>query len=191
MGEYVPTGPSLLTTTLRAGVLTAYARKIAAELVVGFSSLVSFASLADSINTLNIYSASTWYSLVVGIVSFLYIIFLLTMGYCTETTRDSSWFSPRFEMQLLLFLVIWWIPGLGFICNVRTVQSGVGIVFSWIAFVASIYGTYQAFNAWQDFELNRKGTTRQQAGSVTYASDYADRNGFDSAPSESDQEIEP
>ncbi|KAA8499249.1 hypothetical protein FVE85_6834 [Porphyridium purpureum] len=168
-------GPSLFSRQVRAGDYSFNARKLMGELGIWFCSTVSFSAMADSISTFgsDACTGSCWYGLVVGIVSFLFSLFVLIMNYMTGANRDRSWFSQRLEMQFLMILSLWWIPGVGFLSSANTLQSTVGQVFSWFALAFSLYSTFEAYNVWAEWEVSKDVSTGKDMYTVSDDEDAA------------------
>mmetsp|Transcript_19041 Transcript_19041/g.32955 ORF Transcript_19041/g.32955 Transcript_19041/m.32955 type:complete len:195 (-) Transcript_19041:188-772(-) len=186
-------GIKMFQQTTKTKVISFYGKKLIGQFGLWFCSLVSFAAMADSISFFGNSSCggSCWYSLVVGIVSFLFCSFLLIMNYVSEGSRESSWFSQRLEMQLMLVTIVWWIPGVAFISNSQTLQSGVGIIFSWLALFFAIYSTYQAYNTWIDHEKLKKYdfVANQMRGQLSDEEDEEKGTGYESAVTGSEDEV--
>lgn len=93
-----------------------------------------------------------------GVLSFLATTVILVGHYLTWSSKvdKSSWFSAAAEKRYMFGLALWWTVGVSCLSAFGKVDeflfpewhtSGLAIIFGWLAFFGSIYGTYKAYHS--------------------------------------------
>eukprot|EP00180_Rhodochaete_pulchella_P000300 Plantae.Rhodophyta-Rhodochaete_pulchella.ctg121.p1 GENE.Plantae.Rhodophyta-Rhodochaete_pulchella.ctg121~~Plantae.Rhodophyta-Rhodochaete_pulchella.ctg121.p1 ORF type:complete len:200 (-),score=37.71 Plantae.Rhodophyta-Rhodochaete_pulchella.ctg121:310-909(-) len=139
--------PRLAERKVRRTDLNPYQTKIVTQGFVLLASVVVFGSVADEANYTEECGGLCVYGLIVGLFSAVFLAIVLFLNYLSKqgSLSRSGRFSHRFEMQLMMFLVVWWTAGVGGVASAEKITTGVGVVFAWLAFLGSIFATFKAF----------------------------------------------
>lgn len=150
--------PAFLSSAPRSGELSPYAQKIAAEAFVWLCSLVvlgataNFAAIEDKCTPLCRFGIAT------GVVSALICTALLLKHALTWFNRiTKASLNAKTEKDIMIFITLWWTIGIACLsaytpaaANSRIPvlhTSSVGIVFGWLAFFGSVYGSFKSWHA--------------------------------------------
>ncbi|KAA8494295.1 hypothetical protein FVE85_4270 [Porphyridium purpureum] len=166
---------------VKANRISPYGLKIATQLVMWISSIIVFGSTSNSADESNVCTSACAYAIISGLVSFIYLSILLLLNLLTELSRLSrrGFFTYHFEAYLMYFLILWWTPAIANIAQVNTPVPSSGIVFGWVCFFASMYGSFEAYHTYvDDLYLRTKLEAEREQEQSLYAreldeADYA------------------
>eukprot|EP00184_Porphyridium_aerugineum_P000137 CAMPEP_0184693072 /NCGR_PEP_ID=MMETSP0313-20130426/1370_1 /TAXON_ID=2792 /ORGANISM="Porphyridium aerugineum, Strain SAG 1380-2" /LENGTH=194 /DNA_ID=CAMNT_0027151033 /DNA_START=136 /DNA_END=720 /DNA_ORIENTATION=- len=136
----------------RTGDLSPYAQKIVAEAFVWLCSLIVWGAAADECTQLGGCDGFAGWQVACGILSWLFMSFILFMNYVCESGKSSryGWFSHRFEMQMLIFPCLLWVPGVATTSSRNSEASGVAVFFAWLAFLGSFWSVLKAYFSFRE-----------------------------------------
>lgn len=141
----------------RSGELSPFAQKLAAQCFIWLASIVVFGSTADFATSNNRCSSLCRFGIATGVLSFIATTLILVAHYLTWSSKvhKSSWFSSAAEKRIMFGLAIWWTVGVSCLSAFGKADgntavrhtSELAIMFGWLAFFGSIYGTYKAYHS--------------------------------------------
>lgn len=154
---------SPLPGTPRSGELSPYAQKVACEAFVWLCSIVVFGSTADFATSSDVCSSLCTASIVWGVISFVFISMMLLAHVVQYKGKSEAltWYTSKSERDSMIALALWWTFGVSILSSVEKLDAGgsmfhtswIAIVFGWLAFFGSIYGSYKAHHAREEEKL--------------------------------------
>uniref|UniRef100_A0A7S0ZEG6 MARVEL domain-containing protein n=1 Tax=Timspurckia oligopyrenoides TaxID=708627 RepID=A0A7S0ZEG6_9RHOD len=139
-----------------------YAIKLMVQVTMWIASIIVFGSTSQANG--NGCSTQCAYAITTGLLSFIFLSFLLIFNFLAEINRLSRqvWFTYQFEAFCMYLLILWWIPGVANIASVRSATPGNGEVFAFVAFFGSIYGSFKAYHTYVEDNYRRAIEEREK-----------------------------